>query len=212
MTKFIIGIDEVGRGPLAGPITVTALALPTKYRQRFKDSKKLSHRQRASWLKWIDQADDIFYATASVYPGTIDRINITKAANLAATRALSRLLANGNWQIANDATRKTKKIKVWLDGGLYLNTAWLKTTHTLHASTIVRGDEKYNAIKLASVVAKVKRDALMARYHKKYPNYGLDNHKGYGTKQHLAAIRKCGPSKIHRLTFLKNCSRIISKS
>ncbi|MDP3901452.1 MAG: ribonuclease HII [bacterium] len=204
MNNFLVGIDEVGRGPLAGPVTVSALAIPHRLRGSFKDSKKLSATQRKKLLIWIKSRDDIVFSTASVYPTTIDRINITQAANLAATRAMKKLLMNQRWH-------KKSKIKVLLDGGLYLNSSLLKAkAHNLKATTYVRGDGKYNAIKLASIVAKTKRDAMMARYHKKYPQYNFNEHKGYGTKRHLSSLKKYGVSKIHRLTFLKNYPKLIA--
>jgi len=215
--KYIIGIDEVGRGALAGPVVAAALALPLKSNiknqiskiqiknQKLKDSKKLSPKQREIWFKWIKQHSNIlqnirmFYAVVSVSPKIIDKINVSQAANLAATRALARLLA----------TRKlaTSNLKVFLDGGLYLNIKTLVASgYRLKSKTIIKGDEKIPAISLASIVAKVSRDRKMVKLHKKYSQYGFNKHKGYGTKQHIAAIKKHGQSKIHRLTFLRKIS------
>ena len=193
--KYIIGIDEVGRGPLAGPVTVVALALPRALRIKnnelgeLKDSKKLSAKRREKWETIVINNPTIFYETASVYPKMIDRINISKAANLAATRAVTKLISNYQFLISN--------LRIYLDGGLYLNQ------RSLNARTIVRGDEKFTCIKLASIMAKVKRDRAMKRNNKKYPAYGFDDHKGYGTKKHILALKKHGMSPIHRKTFLK---------
>ena len=124
---------------------------------------------------------------ASVSPKIIDKINISKAANLAAGKAFSLLIKNSGLRIKN--------CEVFLDGGLYIQNLKFKI--------IIRGDEKIPAISLASIIAKVSRDRQMINLHKKYPKYGFEKHKGYGTKKHFKAIRKHGPSKIHRLTFLK---------
>lgn len=196
--RFVIGIDEVGRGALAGPITVAAVAISRRFGQKLKDSKKMSEKQREQWMEWIKnqskkEEGGIIFTAASVYPKTIDRINIANAANLAATRALARLLRT--------KTAVFEAKNVFLDGGLFLNKNLIKR-HALNARTVVRGDEKYNCIKLASIIAKTKRDHIMLRWHKKYPVYGFNRHKGYGTKEHKTVLEKCGPSKIHRLTFI----------
>ena len=212
--NYVIGIDEVGRGPLAGPVTVGAVALPLKFKiinhrpktksknQKLlplRDSKKLSAKQREEWMRWIrgQRKEEsgkqlIFYATASVYPKVIDRINISQAANLAAQRAFTKL---GRMS----GVRSWMKARILLDGGLYINHP---ASHIL-PRTIIKGDEKYNCIKLASIIAKVKRDRIMKRNHKKFPQYGFDEHVGYGTKKHIAALKKHGPCSIHRRSFLK---------
>jgi ribonuclease HII len=197
MTEYILGIDEVGRGCLAGPITVAAVAAPvnSKFEIRnsklkLKDSKKLSADQRQIWFDYVKKHPKIFYAKASVYPKTIDRINISQAANLAATRAFSKLISNFQFSIF--------KTKIFLDGGLYLNSKFL------NAKTVIKADEKYNVVKLASIVAKVGRDRVMKRNHKKFPHYGFDQHVGYGTRKHISAIKRYGICDLHRLTFVKN--------
>ena len=207
---YSVGVDEVGRGPLAGPVTVAAVVLPKNLESIIKnlelplrDSKRLSSRQREIWFDYIKAHPKIFYAKASVFQKTIDRINISKAANLAASRALQKLIARRKLPIA--------KCKIFLDGGLYLPKFLLSTFYFLNSKTIIRGDEKIPAIMLASIVAKVSRDRLMTRLHKKYPRYGFSQHKGYGTKKHIRAIKKYGPSKVHRLTFLKKILRIKQK-
>ena len=202
--NYVIGIDEVGRGPLAGPVTVAAVAVPTKFKvqsskskTKLRDSKKLSAKQREGWCEYIKNSHRssiidhrIFFASASVYPKVIDRINITQAANLAASRALEKLV--GMLDVRSE-------MKILMDGGLYINNP---TSH-ISPRTIIKGDEKYNCIKLASIVAKVKRDRIMKRNHKKFPQYGFDEHFGYGTKKHMAVLKKYGFSTIHRLSFLK---------
>ncbi|MBI4033987.1 MAG: ribonuclease HII [Candidatus Brennerbacteria bacterium] len=193
--KFIVGIDEVGRGPLAGPILVAAVLCPSGFRPRcralpLRDSKKLTVIQKQGWFGYIGAHPKISFATARVYPRGIDRLNVARAANRAATRAFLKLVGRG-WVVGG-------RTNVYLDGGLYLQP----TTYNLKPKTLVRGDEKINAIKLASIIAKVTRDRYMTKLHKRYPNYGFDEHKGYGTKKHKRALKKHGPTKFHRLTFI----------
>jgi len=220
--KYIIGIDEVGRGCLAGPIVVAALALPLKSNIKnqiskiqiknqnlptLKDSKKLSTKQRGVWFKYIKNHPDIFYAKASVSPKVIDRINISQAANLAAARAFNKLVKENLASINGS--------KVFLDGGLYIsksitNSLQLTTKNSclrrgfggqVKLKTIVRGDEKIPAIMLASIVAKVSRDRKMKKLHLEYPHYDFINNVCYGTKKHRRAIKKHGLSPIHRKSF-----------
>ena len=209
--KYIIGIDEVGRGALAGNVTVAAVAIAANSKfnppaggqnskLKLKDSKKLTPKQRETWFKWIKNyrhKSAICYAVANVSPKAIDKINISKAANLAATKAFNKLVLKFN------KSTSLKGSTIFLDGGLYLNTKHKIQDTRYKIQTIIRGDEKIPAISLASNVAKVSRDRQMKNLHKKYPQYGFKNHKGYGTKWHFRAIKKHGPSKIHRLTFLK---------
>ena len=208
--KYIIGIDEVGRGPLAGPVTVAAVVLPKNLESRIKnlelplrDSKRLSSRQREIWFDYIKAHPKIFYALASVSPKIIDKINISQAANLAARRALKRL--SDYYKLQKGAG------KILLDGGLKISPPKYLKPKSYKLKTLIRGDEKIPAIMLASIVAKVSRDRLMTKLHKKYPRYGFSQHKGYGTKKHIKAIKKYGPSKVHRLTFLRKILRINPK-
>lgn len=228
--KYIIGIDEVGRGPLAGPLVVAALAAPRELKiknaefrikqksrnskfffcqrqipggsilnfklAKLRDSKKLSPKQRELWFEYVKQSQKskvksqrLYYAVASVSPKVIDRINVSNAANLAATSAFKALIQNYKLRIKN--------CRVYLDGGLFLNSKFC----TLNSTTVVKGDEKIPAIALASIAAKVIRDRMMRKLHKKYPEYGFDRHKGYGTKYHFKMIKKHGLSLIHRRSF-----------
>lgn len=215
--KYIIGIDEVGRGSIAGPVTVAALAATANSKfqipnskLRLRDSKKLSPKQREKWFAHIKNHPEILYAVSHVQPSVVDRINISQAANRAASKALGKLLKNKELRIK-------KKARIYLDGGLYLEenhkarisqstnksqSANFTKHKQIKAKTIIRGDEKIKAVMLASIVAKVTRDRLMVRLHKKYPKYGFLKHKGYGTKAHVAAIRRLGPSPRHRITFI----------
>ncbi len=230
--RYIIGIDEVGRGALAGPVMVAALLLKSKIKnptcanlpngkarvsmirqiskmniknQNFKiplrDSKKLTPRQREIWFEYIIKNQKFFYTTASVSPKIIDKINISNAANLAATRAFNKLIKK---QKIERIPALINGSRIFLDGGLYLNIKTLVANgYWLEPKTIIKGDEKIQAITLASIVAKVTRDRLMKKLHRKYPVYGFDQHKGYGTRQHFTAIKKYGLAKVHRLTFCK---------
>jgi len=213
-STYIIGIDEVGRGALAGPVTVAAVAITVnpkpkirnpKPRVKLRDSKKLTPRQREIWFQWIKEHSNIlknvgmFFTTASVSPKVIDRINISNAANLAATRALLKLLNNNAIALL---LSKKQKIKVFLDGGLYLNVKTLMASgYWPNPKTITKGDEKIPAITLASIVAKVSRDRLMKKLHGKCPQYDFINNVGYGTKKHLRTIKKYGRLPIHRKSF-----------
>lgn len=208
--KWVVGIDEVGRGPLAGPVVVCAALTMCqvsgiryhegKKKIPLRDSKKLTALQREKWFPYLTAHPKIRFAIARVSPRVIDRINISRAANLAALRAYARLCAQYKVEC--------RKRKVYLDGGLYLKHSGWQKTHSPNARTVIRGDEKITAIKIASIIAKVTRDRLMARLSEKYPRYGLEQHKGYGTRRHREAIKKYGASELHRLTFLSKYAKM----
>ena len=210
--RCIIGIDEVGRGALAGPVVVAAAAVPKKAQRivrsaerrlgKLKDSKKLSPHKREAWFAYFKEHRNIAFASARVYPRGIEKMNISKAANKAALGAYGRLIADGGPAIGRH--------DVFLDGGLYLgdgkNGERRKNfeREQRNAKTIIRGDEKIMAVTIASIVAKVSRDNYMGRLAKKYPEYGFEIHKGYGTRAHFRAIRKYGASPVHRKSFLSH--------
>ena len=186
--QWIIGVDEVGRGPLAGPVVVAGIRIKNRRRAMkvldgIRDSKKLSAKKREVWFSRLTAHPDIEYAVARVYPKIIDRINIAQAANLAARRVHSRL------SLENPSINE-----VLLDAGLAL------PQHILHTA-IIKGDEKIPVIAAASIIAKVTRDRYMRRLHKKYPQYRFDLHKGYGTRFHREMIRQFGQCEIHRKSF-----------
>jgi ribonuclease HII len=204
MDRYIIGIDEVGRGSLAGPVVVVAACIPNNLEFRIKnsgklqDSKKLTPIRREKWSEYFLKHPKILFSIARVYPKTIDRINISNAANLAAERAFKRVTIRHSLRL--------NRCKVFLDGGLHLGKRRSPSTHFVRSGrmivkTIIRGDEKITAIKIASIIAKIHRDRLMVRLAKKYQKYGFNLHKGYGTRAHLKAIKKHGVSEIHRLSF-----------
>jgi len=202
MKNFTIGIDEAGRGPLAGPVAVAAVLIPKNLKLHYdfvshslRDSKKLSPKQRDQWFEIIQNHPHIHYAVSRSYPTTIDTINITQATNLAATRVLTKLIKNYD-------LRSHRRYTICLDGGLKIKKVPLnRTCHTIH--TIIKGDEKISAIALASIVAKVTRDRYMEQKHKEYPHYHFNTHKGYGTKTHGKAIQTHGLCPLHRLTFTR---------
>jgi ribonuclease HII len=176
----IAGVDEVGRGPLAGPVVSAAVVLPPDFQARgVTDSKKLSPNRRARLFDHIyDQARAIGIGIVDALE--IDRINILQAARL------SMVLALANVGKAPDY--------VLVDGNFRLET-------DLPHQPIVKGDARSISIAAASIVAKVSRDRLMLRYHEDFPQYGFDRHKGYPTKAHKAAIALHGPCWIHRRSF-----------
>ena len=207
--RYIIGVDEVGRGCLAGPVTVAALAVPqnfqfssNNFQVGLRDSKKLSPKQREQWFEYIKQQPEVLFCIARVSPRIIDKINISAAANRAAYRAIEKLIDKIELYTFYDREKCITAIK--LDGGLFLKNRKHQDLNYPTAKTVVKGDEKFDTVKLASIVAKVTRDRYMKRLHKKYPDYGFHIHKGYGTYKHYSAIKKYGPSKMHRLTFLGN--------
>lgn len=195
-SHFLIGIDEAGRGPLAGPVVVGGVMLALNYPREEKkilagirDSKKLSPRKREDWFKFISGHSQISRAHAIISPQIIDKINIARASNMGAKRVHRKLIS----RLPQNNRRSNVKIK--LDGNLHL-------PHPISGKTIIKGDEKIPAIAAASIVAKVTRDRIMLNQHKKNPQYGFDRHKGYGTRLHLDTLRKFGPSAIHRKTFI----------
>jgi ribonuclease HII len=202
--RFIIGIDEVGRGALAGPVVVAAAFLSCDVAEvlhgakrrglgSLKDSKKLSAKRRELWFAYLETHPSFFYAIARVYPHRIERMNISKAANHAAGMAFESLAKKTNF--------KRDSCAIILDGGLYLGRSG-------SGKTLIKADEKIPIVAMASIMAKVSRDRFMVRLHKKYPAYCFELHKGYGTALHYKAIKKHGSSPVHRLTFLGLESRM----
>lgn len=186
----LIGIDEVGRGPIAGPIAVCAIAFNgviPKFLKGIKDSKHVSKKKREEWYKKFLKArrDKILdFSVSCVNSKVVDKKGINFATKLAIRNALIRLNKNPD------------HCRVLLDGLLYAPKTYK------NQKTIIRGDQTEPAISAASVIAKVYRDRKMKRFSKKYPQYDFDKNSGYGTKRHLGAIKKHGVCKIHRKSFL----------
>ncbi len=190
--KYLIGVDEVGRGPIAGPVAACALAcLDIAALEDFRairDSKKLSEKQRNEWLVKIKEAADggkIRFVVSFQNERVIDHVNIRQATLMAVFEAVHKL------KLPADESR------VLLDGGL------VAPQEFTNQETIIRGDASETIISMASVVAKVMRDSKMIELAEKHPGYGFENHKGYGTKEHYAAIGKYGLLDAHRRSFLK---------
>jgi ribonuclease HII len=199
--KCIIGIDEVGRGCLAGPVVVAAVLLECGWRPggKLKDSKRLTALGRERWFSNVKEKG-IYYAVSRISPAVIDRVNISRAANRCAARSFDKLITK--------LGIKGENVRVYLDGGLYIGSKRRQKLRGWDIKTVIKGDEKINAIKLASIVAKVTRDRYMIGLDKVDPRYRFDAHKGYGTRKHRALIRKHGPSAKHRLTFLSKTINI----
>lgn len=198
MTQYCIGVDEVGRGPLAGPVTVGAVCVPHTFDWQtlpgVKDSKQLSENVREEIYRdacVLKRAGQILFTTASVGPATIDRIGITRAVSLAIERAISRV------------TTDPEATEVLLDGLLAAPQRFTQQR------TITGGDGKEPIIGLASIVAKVTRDRYMVRLDAREPygEYGFASHKGYGTKAHRAALQEHGLSDMHRRSY---CRQLIA--
>ncbi|WP_456298584.1 ribonuclease HII [Lachnoclostridium edouardi] len=180
---FICGIDEAGRGPLAGPVVAGAVILPKDCTILFlNDSKKLSPKKREELYEEI-MGKAVATGVGIVGPDLIDEINILQATYQAMRQAVSSL------SVAPD---------------LLLNDAVTIPDLSVMQVPIIKGDGKSVSIAAASIIAKVTRDRMMEEYDKLFPQYGFGKHKGYGTAAHTAAIREFGPSPIHRRTFLKN--------
>jgi ribonuclease HII len=193
--QFLVGVDEAGRGPLAGPVAVGVAVIPQHFSWEsipgVNDSKKLTPRERERiymLARALKREQKIDYAVALVSASRIDRIGITGAVRLCIQRCFTKL--------SLDPEHCTVK----LDGLLKAPAEFLCQ------ETIIRGDAKEKTIGLASILAKVTRDRLMVRQAKKFPQYVFEAHKGYGTELHCEAIRKHGFSPLHRLTFCRRFS------
>ena len=192
MRKFLVGIDEVGRGPLAGPVAVGAVAVPHDFDwdlvSGVRDSKKLTPRAREEWSKKLQNlrsAKKLDFSVSFSSVRMIDRSGIVFAIRSALAKCLKQLGAT------------PRNCEILLDGSLYAPKKFLAQ------KTIIDGDDLEPVISMASIVAKVRRDNLMRRMSVQYPKYGLDLHKGYGTLLHRQAIEKHGLSVLHRKSFCK---------
>ncbi|MEI8186474.1 MAG: ribonuclease HII [Chlorobiaceae bacterium] len=183
---IICGIDEVGRGPLAGPVVAGAVVFPRWYRpdggmlEQLNDSKKLSAKVREELVPEIKK-NALAWAVAAVEPETIDRINILQATMLAMNNAVESL--------------SLRPELLLVDGNRFITSLGIPYT------TIVKGDSKVFSIAAASVLAKTCRDGIMAAYGAEWPEYGFDRHAGYGTREHVRAIIEYGRCPIHRRSF-----------
>lgn len=180
----ICGVDEAGRGPLAGPVCAAAVILPEgAVIEGLDDSKKLTEKKREGLYDIIKETA-VAYSVAYGTLEEIETVNILEATYLAMNRAIEGLTVKPDFALI-DGNRVPRGIKI-------------------PCETIVKGDSKSMSVAAASVLAKVTRDRLMLEYDKKYPEYNFKKHKGYGTKEHTELIKHYGPCEIHRLSFLKN--------
>ena len=181
---LIAGIDEAGRGPLAGPVVVACVILDKNSMiEGVNDSKKISESKREKLYEIITQ-EAISYGVGIVYQEEIDEINILQATKKALTESISSM--------------KIKPNLIMVDALTGINT--LKIPY----KSIIKGDAKCYSIAAASIIAKVTRDRIMREWDKVYPEYGFSSHKGYGTAKHIQAIREYGLCPIHRRSFVKN--------
>lgn len=196
----VCGLDEVGRGPLAGPVVACALVFDFSHKdfnlvkkKEFRDSKLFSPKQREKLFDFLTHCEAVKYGVSSVGEKAIDELNILQASQLAMRQALQQLSVLPELLL--------------IDGRETLGN------YPCNQKAVIKGDEKIASVAAASVIAKVLRDQKMREYHALYPQYGFDRHKGYGTRQHLAAIFKHGPCPVHRLSFapLKHLDKTASE-
>ena len=181
--RYICGIDEVGRGPLAGPVVAGAVILPKDCHILYiNDSKQLSEKKREE-LYDIIQKEAVAWAIGVVSPERIDEINILQATYEAMRQAIGKLSVTP---------------------GLLLNDAVMIPQITIPQVPIIKGDAKSISIGAASIMAKVSRDRMMQEYDSIFPEYDFAGNKGYGSASHIEALKKYGPTPIHRRSFIKN--------
>lgn len=190
--RKIIGTDEVGRGAVAGNVTAAAISFTTKINispklknllATVKDSKKLTPKKREAIFRELKQYPEVEWKIAKVSARVIDRINIQRASELATIRAVKKFNSRPDFVI--------------IDGSRFFSNGLKNISY----KTLVRADEKTISCALASIVAKVTRDRTMVKLARKFPDYGFETHKGYGTKKHCEALEKFGPCEIHRKSF-----------
>ena len=182
--KYVCGIDEAGRGPLAGPVVVASVIMPQESMiQGVNDSKKVSEKKREILFDKIKE-EAISYGIGIVWQDEIDEINILEATKKALTESLKEL--------------KVKPDVILVDALTKINTLGIEYR------SLIKGDAKVYSIAAASILAKVTRDRIMREMDEIYPQYGFSKHKGYGTAYHMQAIREYGLCPIHRRSFTKN--------
>jgi ribonuclease HII len=184
----IAGVDEAGRGPLAGPVTAAAAILPAQWAEAglpkelegLNDSKQLTPLQREGFFSFLTACGEVEFAVAQIDAGRIDEINILQATHQAMNAALAGLNPQPQHALVDGRPVKTLRVP---------------------QTAIIQGDARSYSIAAASVLAKVTRDRLMLEFDRQWPAYGFAGHKGYGTARHLAALAALGPCPIHRKSF-----------
>lgn len=185
--QYICGIDEAGRGPLAGPVVVGAVILPKdSFIEGINDSKKISEKKREKIYETII-SEAVSYGVGIVDQNEIDEINILNATKKAVTMAIEKL--------------NPKPDVIFVDALTNIDTKGIPYI------SVVKGDAKEYSIAAASIIAKVTRDRMMQEWDAVFPQYGFNKHKGYGTAAHIAAIKEHGPCMLHRRSFIKNFTK-----
>jgi len=198
--QYPVGLDEAGRGPLAGPVVAGAILIKTKRFSFFsiRDSKKLSAKKREYFFKILINHSNLEWGVGIVSEKTIDRINILEATKL----AMQKSLINLEKKLGKDSVKKSnKREKIELIDFLILDGNFKLDKVNIPQKSIIKADEKVFSCAAASIIAKVTRDRIMDKYDKKYPAYRFKQHKGYPTKLHFKLIKKYGPCPIHRKSF-----------
>jgi len=209
--KMVVGIDEAGRGPLAGPVVACAFIKVEDGPLPFvQDSKKLSAKKREKIYEILKKNPGVEWGIGRVSEKVIDKINILEATKLAMKRAVKNLERNLEKKLEKDKFSKVHDREFTMNNGFLIIDGnfgidclqGLKGLRCSYAQkSIIKGDQKVFSVAAASIVAKVYRDRMMLRYHKKYPEYRFDKHKGYGTELHRNLINKKGFCNIHRKSF-----------
>ena len=182
--EYIAGIDEAGRGPLAGPVVVASVIMPKDSMiEGVNDSKKVSEKKREKLYDLILE-EAISYGIGIIYQDEIDEINILQATKKGLTNAIEQM--------------KIKPDLILVDALNGINTLGIPY------QSIIKGDAKCYSISAASIIAKVTRDRIMREWDAVYPEYGFSSHKGYGTAKHIAALKEYGPCPLHRISFIKH--------
>lgn len=227
-TKYIIGIDEVGRGPIAGPVAVCTFLskdnkfllscsnpdyLKEKKLPKLKDSKKLSKKQREIWFEFLKEActeGKCSYEVSFVSPVNIDKFGIAKCIQKALNKSLEKI-AGQNYlnsrrltqsDLRHTQTKNLNNSASQKQFQIFLDGGLHAPSEYVNQETIIKGDELHPIISMASIIAKVTRDRVMTNYAKEYPEYGFEKHSGYGTKAHYSAIKSHGQTPIHRKSFI----------
>lgn len=183
----VVGLDEVGRGSLAGPVIAAAVNIKNfsfLKQLKFKDSKCISEAKREKLFSLFSLMTEIKWGIGIVTPRRVDKINVLEATKIAMKKAIFNLRKKG-----------IKPDTLLIDGNFFLGSG-------IFEKPVIRGDETIISCKIAGIIAKVSRDRIMKRYSKKYPEYSFEKNKGYGTKFHIEAIRRLGFSPIHRKSFI----------
>lgn len=214
-SSYIIGIDEVGRGPIAGPVAVCAFICKPDFFDSIeidiplRDSKKLTKNYREKWFEYLNdekKKGNCDFAVSMVSAEWVDRVGIVRSIQKALDASLGKIITQNHKnfsplypQAGSDTSKNSYDLalyRIFLDGGLKAPKEYI------NQETVTKGDELHPVISCASIVAKVSRDNIMANHAKDYPNYGFDKNSGYGTKAHYDAIKTYGQTTLHRKTFI----------